>query len=113
MSIFDIFDREYVYPRWFGVTLNTEIIRMNELNPAFRGTERFVENWLNATRVITAVTSGTPAIAFKPVTISSPKEPKDKTLIIIAVSVILGGMLGSIIVLFKSALESRRKQNSA
>ena len=93
-----------------------EIVRVNKLNPAFRGTERFAENWLNATRVITAVTSGTPAISFKPVTISSPKEPKepkDKTLIIIAVSVILGGMLGSIIVLFKSALESRRKQNSA
>jgi capsular polysaccharide biosynthesis protein len=94
---------------------HAEIIRINKPNPAFSGTQRFAENWLNATRVITAVTSGTPAIAFKPVTISSPKEPKepkDKTLIIIAMSVILGGMLGSITVLFKNALESRRKQSS-
>lgn len=93
-----------------------EIIKLNELNPEFRGTALLAGNWQNAMRVTAAIESGTPVITFKPVTISPPEPPepqKSKTPIIMAMSLILGCMLGSVIVLFKNALQSRRRQGTA
>jgi capsular polysaccharide biosynthesis protein len=86
------------------------------LNTVMLSTERVATSVLNATRVITSIESGTPVIAFKPVTISPPEPPKpakSKTPIILVMSLILGSILGSVIVLFKNALQSRRKQSSA
>ena len=91
----------------------SELILINEsLSPALLGTERVATSLLNATRVMSTIESGTTAISFEPVIISPPTQPKSKTPIIIAVSLVLGCIFGSVIVLLRNALQSRREQST-
>ena len=95
------------------IRARSELILINEsLNPALLGTERVATSLLNATRVMATIESGTPAISFEPVIISPPTQPKSKTPIIIAVSLVLGCIFGSVIVLLRNALQSRREQST-
>jgi hypothetical protein len=96
------------------IRARSELILINEsLNPALLGTERVATYSLNAARVMAYIESGTPAISFEPVVISPPTQPKSKTPIIIAISQVLGCIFGSVIVLLRNALQSRREQSSA
>lgn len=96
------------------IRARSERILINEsLNPALLGTERVATSLLNATRVMANIESGTPAISFEPVVISPPTQPKSKTPSIIAMSLVLGCIFGSVIVLLRNALQSRREQSSA
>ena len=83
------------------------------LNSAVLGTEHVATSLLNATRVVSTIESGTPAISFDPVLISPPTQPKSKTPMIMAMSLIHGCLLSSVIVLLKNALGSRRKKSTA
>jgi capsular polysaccharide biosynthesis protein len=96
------------------IEARSELILINEsLNPALLSTERVATSLLNATRVMATIESDSPAISFEPVLISPPTQPKSKTPNIMAMSLILGSILGSIIVLLRNALQSRRQQSTA
>ena len=68
-----------------------------ELTDALLSTERVATNMLNAKRIIQSIDSGQSVISFGSVSVvkSSPKVP-----LILALSVVLGGMVGVIFILF-------------
>ena len=78
-----------------------------ELTDALLGTERVATNMLNAKRIIQSIDSGQSVISFGSVSVvkSSPKVP-----LILALSVVLGGMVGVIYVLISNAVRKRKEQ---
>ena len=86
----------------------TELAFMRtELTDALLATERVATNMLNAKRVIKSIDSGQSAISFGSISVvkSSPKVPH-----IIAVSVVLGGMVGVFFILARNAITKRKEQ---
>ena len=78
-----------------------------ELTDALLGTERVATNMLNAKRIIQSIDSGQSVISFGSVSIvkSSPKVP-----LILALSVVLGGMVGVFFILVRNAITKRKEQ---
>ena len=76
------------------------------LNENVLATERVATNMLNAKRVIQSIDNGQSAITFGSVSVvkSSPKVP-----FILALSVVLGGMIGVFFILVRNAI-TRRKE---
>ena len=70
-------------------------------------TERVATNMLNAKRVIQSIDNGQSAINFGSVSVvkSSPKVP-----LILALSVVLGGMIGVFFILVRHAITKRKEQ---
>jgi capsular polysaccharide biosynthesis protein len=70
-------------------------------------TERVATNMLNAKRVIQSIDNGQSAITFGSVSVvkSSPKVP-----LILALSVVLGGMIGVFFILARNAINKRKEQ---
>ena len=70
-------------------------------------TERVATNMLNAKRVIQSIDNGQSAITFGSVSVvkSSPKAP-----LILALSVVLGGMIGVFFILVCNAITKRKEQ---
>jgi capsular polysaccharide biosynthesis protein len=70
-------------------------------------TERVATNMLNAKRVIQSIDNGQSAITFGSVSVvkSSPKVP-----LILALSVVLGGMIGVFFILVRNAITKRKEQ---
>lgn len=77
------------------------------LNDNVLATERVATNMLNAKRVIQSIDNGQSAITFGSVSVvkSSPKVP-----LILALSVVLGGMIGVFFILVRNAITKRREQ---
>ena len=78
-----------------------------ELTDALLGTERVATNMLNANRIIQSIDSGQSVISFGSVSVvkSSPKVP-----LILALSVVLGGMFGVFFILVRNAITKRKEQ---
>ena len=76
------------------------------LNENVLATERVATNMLNAKRVIQSIDNGQSAITFGSVSVvkSSPKVP-----LILALSIVLGGMIGVFFILVRNAI-TRRKE---
>ena len=72
-------------------------------------TERVATNIINATRIIKAIDSGQKAISFGFVAIkkTSPKVP-----LVLALSILLGGMIGVVFVLVKNTIRKRKESAS-
>ena len=79
----------------------------NELTDALLSTEIVATNMLNAKRVVLSIDSGQNAISFGSVSVvkSSPKVP-----LILALSVVLGGMVGVFFILVCNAITKRKEQ---
>ena len=80
-----------------------------KLTDALLGTERVATNMLNAKRIIQSIDSGQSVISFGSVSVvkSSPKVP-----LILALSVVLGGMVGVFFILVRNAITKRKEQLS-
>tara|TARA_B110000008_G_scaffold230275_1_gene233033 strand:- start:191 stop:877 length:687 start_codon:yes stop_codon:yes gene_type:complete len=78
-----------------------------KLTDALLGTERVATNMLNAKRIIQSIDSGQSVISFGSVSVvkSSPKVP-----LILALSVVLGGMVGVFFILVRNAITKRKEQ---
>ena len=78
-----------------------------ELTDALLSTEIVATNMLNAKRVIHSIENGQSVITFGSVSIvkSSPKVS-----LILALSVVLGGMVGAIFILVRNAITKRKEQ---
>ena len=78
-----------------------------ELTDALLSTEIVATNILNAKRVIHSIENGQSVITFGSVSIvkSSPKVS-----LILALSVVLGGMVGAIFILVRNAITKRKEQ---
>ena len=78
-----------------------------ELTDALLGTERVATNMLNAKRLIQSIDNGQSAITFGSVSVvkSSPKVS-----LILALSVVLGGMVGVFFILVRNAIAKRKEQ---
>ena len=78
-----------------------------ELTDALLGTERVATNMLNAKRVIQSIDDGQSAITFGSVSVvkSSPKVS-----LILALSVVLGGMVGVFFIFVRNAIAKRKEQ---
>ena len=70
-------------------------------------TERVATNMLNAKRVVQSIDNGQSAITFGSVSVvkSSPKVPP-----ILALSVVLGGMIGAFFILVRNVITKRKEQ---
>ena len=77
------------------------------LNDNVLATERVATNMLNAKRVIQSIDNGKSAITFGSVSVvkSSPKVS-----LILAFSVVLGGMIGVFFILVRNAITKRKEQ---
>ena len=77
------------------------------LNDNVLATERVATNMLNAKRVIQSIDNGQSAITFGSVSVvkSSPKVS-----LILALSVVLGGMVGVFFILVRNAITKRKEQ---
>lgn len=90
------------------VEATTELaLIQTELTDALLSTERVATNMLNAKRLIHTIDGGQSAITFGSVSVvkSSPKVP-----LILALSVVLGGMIGVFFILVRSAVKKRKEQ---
>jgi len=78
-----------------------------EFSDALLSTERVANNVLIGKRIIQSIDDGKNVISFGSVYVSkiSPKVP-----LIIALSLVLGGVLGTFFILVRSAVSKRRKQ---
>lgn len=76
-----------------------------ELNDALLGTERVATNMLNAKRLIQSIDSGQTAIAF-----GSPSITKSfpRVALIVAMSVVLGGMIGVFFIFVRNVIRNRK-----
>ena len=90
------------------VEATTELaLIQTELTDALLSTERVATNMLNAKRVIQSIDNGQSAITFGSVSVvkSSPKVS-----LILALSVVLGGMIGVFFILVRNAITKRKEQ---
>jgi LPS O-antigen subunit length determinant protein (WzzB/FepE family) len=78
-----------------------------ELTGALLGTEIVATNMLNAKRIIQSIDSGQSVISFGSASVvkSSPKVP-----LILALSVVLGGIVGVFFILVRNAITKRKEQ---
>jgi len=89
------------------------LIKTQLTDPLFKfslmNTERVATNILNATRIIKAIDSEQKAISFGSVAIkkTSPKVP-----LVLALSILLGGMIGVVFVLVKNTIRKRKESPS-
>ena len=77
-----------------------------ELTDALLSTETVARNFVNAKRIINSIDSGQKAITFGSVSIVK----KSKAQLILAVSIILGGLFGVLFVIFRDVLKKRKEQ---
>jgi hypothetical protein len=78
-------------------------------NANMLATERVATNMLNAKRIIQSIDNGQSAmtLGFVSVSKTSPKVP-----LILALSVVFGGMIGVFFILVRNAIRKRKKQLS-
>ena len=76
----------------------------NISNASLLSTERVATNMLNAKRIIQSIDSGQSVISFGPVGIA---KVAPRTSPILAISIVLGGMVGCAIVLLRNAIRNR------
>ena len=93
----------------YNEALDEVTLIKTELNDALMNTERVATNILNATRIIKAIDSGQKAISFGSVAIkkTSPKVP-----LVLALSILLGGMIGVVFVLVNNSIRKRKESAS-
>ena len=107
----DVFDKlnQTITNQIYNEALDEVTLIKTELNDALMSTERVATNILNATRIIKAIDSGQKAISFGSVAIkkTSPKVP-----LILALSILLGGMIGVVFVLVKNTIRKRKESAS-
>ena len=107
----DVFDKlsQTITNQIYNEALDEVTLIKTELNDALMNTERAATNILNATRIIKAIDSGQKAISFGSVAIkkTSPKVP-----LVLALSILLGGMIGVVFVLVKNTIR-KRKENAS
>ena len=107
----DVFDKlnQTITNQIYNEALDEVTLIKTELNDALMSTERVATNILNATRIIKAIDSGQKAISFGSVAIkkTSPKVP-----LTLALSILLGGMIGVVFVLVKNTIRKRKESAS-
>ena len=107
----DVFDKlnQTITNQIYNEALDELTVIKTELNDALMSTERVATNILNATRIIKAIDSGQKAISFGSVAIkkTSPKVP-----LVLALSILLGGMIGVVFVLVKNTIRKRKESAS-
>ena len=107
----DVFDElnQTITNQIYNEALDEVTLIKTELNDALMSTERVATNILNATRIIKAIDSGQKAISLGSVAIkkTSPKVP-----LILALSILLGGMIGVVFVLVKNTIRKRKESAS-
>ena len=93
----------------YNEALDELTVIKTELNEALMSTERVATNILNATRIIKAIDSGQKAISFGSVAIkkTSPKVP-----LTLALSIVLGGLIGVAFVLVNNTIRKRKESAS-
>ena len=107
----DVFDKlsQTITNQIYNEALDEVTLIKTELNDALMSTERVATNIINATRIIKAIDSGQKAISFGFVAIkkTSPKVP-----LVLALSILLGGMIGVVFVLVKNTVRKRKESAS-
>ena len=107
----DVFDKlnQTITNQIYNEALDEVTLIKTELNDALMNTERVATNILNATRIMKAIDSGQKVISFDSVAIKkiSPKVP-----LILALSIVLGGMIGIIFVLVNNSIRKRKESAS-
>jgi hypothetical protein len=107
----DVFDKlnQTITNQIHNEALDELTVIKTELNDALMSTERVATNILNATRIIKAIDSGQKAISFGSVAIKkkSPKVP-----LILALSIVFGGLIGVIFVLVNNTIRKRKESAS-
>ena len=107
----DVFDKlsQTITNQIYNEALDEVTLIKTELNDALMSTERVATNILNATRIIKAIDSGQKAISFGSVAIkkTSPKVP-----LVLALSILLGGMIGVVFVLVNNSIRKRKESAS-
>ena len=93
----------------YNEALDEVTLIKTELNDALMSTERVATNILNAMRIIKAIDSGQKPISFGLVAIKKtwPKVP-----LVLALSILLGGMIGVVFVLFNNSIRKRKESAS-
>lgn len=77
----------------------------NELTEAFLSTEIVATNMLNAKRIIQSIDGGQSVVSFG----SASVEPSPKVELILALSIVLGGMIGVSYILVRNAIRKRKE----
>jgi len=107
----DVFDKlnQTITNQIYNEALDEVTLIKTALNDALMSTERVATNILNATRIIKAIDSEQKAISFGSVAIkkTSPKVP-----LVLALSILLGGMIGVGFVLVKNTIRKRKESAS-
>jgi len=107
----DVFDKlsQTITNQIYNEALDEVTLIKTELNDALMSTERAATNILNARRIIKAIDSGQKAISFGSVAIkkTSPKVP-----LVLALSILLGGMIGVVFVLVNNSIRKRKESAS-
>ena len=107
----DVFDKlsQTITNQIYNEALDEVTLIKTELNDALMNTERAATNILNARRIIKAIDSGQKAISFGSVAIkkTSPKVP-----LVLALSILLGGMIGIVLVLVNNSIRKRKESAS-
>ena len=107
----DVFDKlsQTITNQIYNEALDEVTLIKTELNDALMSTERAATNILNARRIIKAIDSGQKAISFGFVAIkkTSPKVP-----LVLALSILLGGMIGVVFVLVNNSIRKRKESAS-
>ena len=107
----DVFDKlnQTITNQIYNEALDEVTLIKTELNDALMSTERAATNILNARRIIKAIDSGQKAISFGSVAIkkTSPKVP-----LVLALSILLGGMIGIVLVLVNNSIRKRKESAS-
>ena len=104
----DVFDKlnQTITNQIYNEALDEVTLIKTELNDALMSTERVATNILNATRIIKAIDSGQKAISFSSVAI---KKISPKVQLILAMSIVLGGMIGIVFVLINNSIRKRKE----
>ena len=107
----DVFDKlnQTITNQIYNEALDEVTLIKTALNDALMSTEQVATNILNATRIIKAIDSEQKAISFGSVAIkkTSPKVP-----LVLALSILLGGMIGVVFVLVKNTIRKRKESAS-
>ena len=107
----DVFDKlnQTITNQIYNEALDEVTLIKTELNDALMSTERVATNILNATRIIKAIDSGQKAISFGSFAI---KKTSPKVLLVLALSILLGGMIGIVLVLVNNSIRKRKESAS-
>jgi len=107
----DVFDElnQTITNQIYNEALNELIVIKTELDDSLMSTERVATNMLNASRIIKTIDSGQKAISFGSIAI---KKISPEFLFILALSVVLGGIIGVLFV-FVNKLIRKRKESAS